>query len=128
MAARNPVKKTEQTEAVLEKMAKELLKMAEEKGLACNYLFVTTFDRYQRQIDVLKRLGKELDENEMVVSKSYVKGEKNLYSNPALVSYNRTTDSANKTAATLMRILRSFDGDESSADDDQLMSVINGDE
>ena len=128
MATKNPVKKTEQNDAVLEKMARELLKMAEEKGLACNYLFMTTFDRYQRQIDVLKQLGKELDETDMVVSKSYIKGEKNLYSNPALVSYNRTTDSANKTAATLMRILRSFDGDEASGEDDQLMSVINGDE
>ena len=40
--------------------------------------------------------------------------------------YNRTTDSANKTVATLLRILKSFDVDSSQEESDPLMDIING--
>jgi hypothetical protein len=40
--------------------------------------------------------------------------------------YNRTTDSANKTVATLLRILKSFDGNETHEETDPLMDIING--
>jgi hypothetical protein len=62
----------------------------------------------------------------MLVSKEYVKGRKNLYTNPAVSDFNRTTDSANKTVATLLRILKSFDADSSQDDIDPLMDIING--
>ena len=64
----------------------------------------------------------------MLVKKEYVKNRSNLYSNPAVSEYNRTTDSANKTVATLMRILRNFNVAEGNAeaDEDPLMKIING--
>ena len=34
---------------------------------------------------------------------------KNLYSNPAVSEYNRTTDSANKTVATLIEYLETLE-------------------
>ena len=109
--------------------ADEIIRFAEESGVAGNYLFTTTFERYQVQLKILDELEKALNEEGMLVSKEYVKGRKNLYANPAVTEFNRTTDSANKTASTLMKIIRSFAVEETSGkDDDVLMSFIGGDE
>lgn len=110
----------------LKEQAKEILRLAEESGLQSNYFFVTTFERYQVQLQILESLKQSIDDDGMTVTKEYVKGRKNLYSNPAISDYNRTTDSANKTVATLLRILKSFDADTSKSDTDPLMDMING--
>ncbi len=108
--------------------AKKIMKLAEEYGLQSNFLFTTTFDRYLTQLEMLKQYKQIMEEDGVIVSKEYVKGRQNVYSSPAATEYNRTTDSANKTAATLMRILKTFNQDESSADEDPLMRAINGGE
>ena len=110
----------------LEEQAKEIIRLSEESGVQSNYFFVTTFDRYQVQLRILEDLQKAIDEEGMLVSKEYVKGRKNLYTNPAVSDFNRTTDSANKTVATLLRIIKSFGVDEAKEDRDPLLDVING--
>jgi hypothetical protein len=109
-----------------EAQAEEIIRLAEESGVQSNYFFVTTFERYQVQLKILKDLEKAMQEDGMLVSKEYVKGRKNLYSNPAVAAYNKTADSANKTVATLMRIIKNFGVDESKDDVDPLMEMING--
>ncbi len=110
----------------LKRQADEIMRLAEQSGVQSNFFFVTTFQRYLVQLDILEDLAKTLDEEGMTVKKEYVKGRKNLYSNPALSSYNKTVDSANKTVATLMRILKSYGVDEEKEDVDPLMNIING--
>ena len=111
----------------LNKQANEILRIAEKSGAQSNFFFITTFKRYQVQLSILNDLEKSLKENGMTVTKEYVKGRGNLYSNPAIADYNRTTDSANKTVATLMRILKNYGVDEQSTDDiDPLLDIING--
>ncbi len=110
----------------LKAQANEILRMAEESGLQSNYFFVTTFQRYQVQLQILDELEQAIKENGMLVSKEYVKGRKNVYSNPAVSDYNRTTDSANKTVATLLRILKSFDVEQAQEERDPLLDIING--
>lgn len=111
----------------LKEQAKEILQMAEDSGLQTNYFFVTTFERYQTQLEILEELKKAIGDEGMLVQKEYVKGRKNLYTNPAVGDYNRTTDSANKTVSTLLRILKSFGADISSEKEtDPLMDIING--
>lgn len=110
----------------LANQANEIMRLAEESGLTSNYFFVTTFERYQVQLMILEKLEDAIQENGMLVSKQYVKGRENLYTNPAVSDYNRTTDSANKTVATLMRIIKNFGVDERE-DADPLMEMINGD-
>lgn len=111
----------------LNEQAKEIIKIAEESGVQSNFFFLTTFKRYQVQLNILAELEKTMKDEGMLVSKEYVKGRKNLYSNPAVAEYNKTTDSANKTVATLMRILRNFNVEDSNeSDDDPLMRIING--
>ena len=110
----------------LNAQAKEIMRLAEESGLQSNYFFATTFERYQVQLRILDELEKAIGDEGMLVEKEYVKGRKNLYTNPAVGDYNRTTDSANKTVATLIRIIKNFGVDESQEDTDPLMSLING--
>ena len=109
----------------LEKQAKEIIRLAEDSGVQSNYFFVTTFERYQVQLNILDDLHKAIEDEGMLVTKEYVKGRKNVYTNPAIGDYNRTTDSANKTVSTLMKIIKSF-GDEPKTEVDPLMELING--
>lgn len=114
----------------LNEQAQEIIRIAEESGVQSNFFFITTFKRYQVQLGILSELEKAMKEEGMLVSKEYVKGRKNLYSNPAVAEYNKTTDSANKTVATLMRILRNFnvndDDGKNEVDEDPLLRIING--
>ena len=114
------------TKKELKAKAKEIIKLAEESGTQSNYFFVTTFERYQQQLDILEKLKEAIKEDGMVVSKTYVKGRENVYTNPAVTEYNRTTDSANKTVATLLKIIKSFGSASDQDDIDPLLGVING--
>lgn len=110
----------------LQEQADEIIRIAEDSGVQSNYFFVTTFKRYQVQLGILTELEKSMEEQGMLVTKEYVKNRKNLYSNPAVAEYNRTTDSANKTVATLLKIIKSFGVDESKEDVDPLLEMIRG--
>ena len=91
-----------------------------------NYFFLTTFRRYQTQISVLNKLEEIIAESDTLVTKEYVKGRENLYTNPAITEYNRTTDSANKTVSTLIRIINGFRQEDEERDEDPLLKIING--
>ena len=110
----------------LNEQAKEIIKIAEESGVQSNYFFITTFKRYQMQLSILDELEKSINAEGMLVEKEYVKGRKNLYSSPAVAEYNKTTDSANKTVACLMKIIKNFNVNDDNNEEDPLMSAING--
>ena len=113
----------------LDEQAKEIIKIAEESGVQSNFFFLTTFNRYLVQLNILNDLEKSMHDDGVLVTKEYVKGRANVYSHPAVSDYNKTTDSANKTVATLMRILKNFGVEENNAEDeDPLMKIINGGE
>ena len=112
--------------ADLHKQAEEIIKIAESSGVQSNYFFVTTFKRYQVQLNILTELEKSMDDSGMLVTKEYVKGRGNLYANPAVAEYNRTTDSANKTVTTLLKIIKNFGVSEDNEDVDPLMEMIRG--
>lgn len=112
----------------INEQALEIMRIAEESGVQSNFFFITTFKRYQVQLTMLNELEKKMKDDGMLVTKEYVKGRKNLYSNPALREYNSTTDCANRTVATLMRILKNYnvnDGTETEVED-PLLKMING--
>jgi hypothetical protein len=113
----------------LQEQAVEILQIAEETGVQTNFFFVTTFKRYQVQIKILNDLEKSIEQDGMLVKKEYVKGRKNLYTNPAVREYNTTTDSANRTVTTLMKIIQGFgksDAERDGGDVDPLLALING--
>lgn len=122
-AAKNTAKKS------LDEQAVEILRIAGEAGVQTNFFFVTTFERYQVQLSNLSELEKAIKETGTLVTKEYVKGRANIYVNPAVTEYNKTTDSANRTVTTLMKIIKGFAKEDEERDSgyDPLMAIINGD-
>lgn len=103
--AKKAVKKDRLT---LQEQANEILAQAEEKGVSTNFFFVTTFKRYQVQMKIMAELEKAITEDGTMVTKEYVKGRKNVYTNPAITEYNKTANCANGTVSTLINIIKSF--------------------
>ena len=90
-----------------------------------NFFFLTTFKRYQVQLQILNGLEKTIKQDGILVTKEYVKGRKNVYSHPAISDYNRTTDSANKTVVTLMKIITTL-RDHQDDGPDLLLEILSG--
>lgn len=112
----------------LKKQANEILQMAKSTGTQGNYFFATTFERYLKQLEIIEKLGKEIKNCNTVVTKEYVKGRENVQIHPAVREYSKNVDSANKTVATLMKIIRTYGGEQGSDEMDPLMALINGDD
>jgi len=92
----------------LNAQATKILEAAQKSGVEQNYLFVTTFKRYQVQLKILNDLEHELNGTGLLITKEYVKGRQNVCASPVVTQYNKTADSANRTAATLMKIVTSL--------------------
>lgn len=89
----------------LQEQAQEILRRATEKGVSGNFFFVTTFKRYQVQMQILTELEKEIKTTGTTITKTYVKGRENLCTNPAIAEYNKTSTAANSTVSTLIQII-----------------------
>lgn len=96
----------------LQEQANEILERAEARGVSSNFFFVTTFKRYQVQMKMLAELEQSIEKFGTTVTKEYVKGRQNVVANPAIQEYNKTATAANGTVATLINIIKSFDGEE----------------
>ena len=116
--------KAEKTD--LQAQADEILRRAQEAGLESNFFFVTTFDRYLSQLKILEDLKATIDDNKSLIEQTYVKGRSNVVLNPAIRAFNATTDSANKTVTTLIRILNGFEDKDGVEGEDPLLNIING--
>lgn len=110
--------------------AQQILSIAEQYGVEKNFLFITTFKRYSIQLQILGELEKAIQEHGSMVEKEYVKGRKNLYTNPAIKEYNNAVNSANKTVGTLMSIIktRSNNYNDDEGEEDPLLKALNGDD
>ena len=111
----------------LTEQAQEILKIAEKHGVEQNFFFITTSKRYQVQIQIANDLEKQIKKDGVLVKKEYVRGRENVYSHPAISDYNRTTDSANKTVSTLIKIIMALRNDTGEdAEDDPLLKILRG--
>ena len=109
----------------LNEQAQEILRIAEQHGVEQNFFFLTTFKRYQVQLQILNDLEKTIKQDGILVTKEYVKGRKNVYSHPAISDYNRTTDSANKKVVTLMKIITTLRNRQEDGPD-TLLEILSG--
>ncbi len=114
------------TKISLNEQAQEILRIAEKHGVEQNFFFLTTFKRYQVQLQILNDLEKTIKQDGILVTKEYVKGRKNVYSHPAISDYNRTTDSANKTVVTLMKIITTLRDRQDGDEPDPLLEILSG--
>lgn len=83
----------------------DLIRMAENYGVADNALFVSAARQYEIQTKVIKSIERILDEADLTVSKSYVKEVENVYANPLVKELPKHSDSANKTLAIMLDII-----------------------
>ena len=90
----------------LQSAANKILKEAKEKGVSTTYFFTTTFEDYKFQLSILERLKKQIDSEEVLIEKEYVKGRVNLVANPAISEFNKTRTAANGTVSTLINIIK----------------------
>ena len=109
----------------LQQQANQILKEAEKRGVSSNFFFVTTFKRYQVQMRILNELEQEITKEGAMVTKEYVKGRANIYTNPAIGEYNKTATAANGTVATLINIVKQLSEEETGAPS-KLASLLEG--
>ena len=113
-AAKAPAKKpraqtaAKKKDSQLNAAARELIKMAEEGGVEQNYFFTTTFERYKMQLNMLERIREEIDGAPVLIGKEYVRGRESTVCNPAIMEYNKTSQSANQTVSVLIKIIKTF--------------------
>ena len=93
------------TKTQLKKRAEELKKIAEKCGVDQNFLFLTTFERYQEILKIMDQLKKDIKADGTIVKKVYVKGRENICISPAVKQYDQMCKTANQTAGTLMDII-----------------------
>jgi hypothetical protein len=122
-----------QQQMSLNEQAQEILRIASEHGVEQNFFFITTFKRYQVQIQLLADLEKTIKAEGPLVSKEYVKGRKNVYTHPAIAEYNKTSTAANQTVQTLMKIVMKMRNDDDGpgtdcggSTGDELMDFLKG--
>ena len=109
----------------LKQQAEEILKIAQKHGVEQNFLFITTFQRYQVQLKILQDLQVKIKEDGSLVTKEYVKGRENVYTHPAIGEYNKTSTAANQTVATLIKIIKSLrNGDDENDGEDELLKAL----
>ena len=109
----------------LQQQAEEVLRIATEHGVEQNFFFITTFNRYRVQLDILTDLEAKIKEDGALVTKEYVKGRENVYTHPAIGEYNKTSTAANQTVATLIKIIKSLrNGEDEDGGDDELMKAL----
>ena len=109
----------------LKQQAEQILEIAQKHGVEQNFLFITTFQRYQVQLKILQDLQVKIKEDGSLVTKEYVKGRENVYTHPAIGEYNKTSTAANQTVATLIKIIKSLrNGDDEDGGDDELLKAL----
>lgn len=109
----------------LNEQAQEILAIAEKHGVEQNFFFLTTFKRYQVQINILNDLERQIKEQGSLVTKEYVKGRENIYTHPAIGEYNKTATAANQTVTTLVKIIKELRDNESDAGS-EILSFLRG--
>jgi cell fate (sporulation/competence/biofilm development) regulator YmcA (YheA/YmcA/DUF963 family) len=110
----------------LNQQAKEILAIAEKHGVEQNFFFITTFKRYQVQINILNDLEKTINTENTLVTKEYVKGRENIYTHPAITEYNKTSTAANQTVQTLVKIITTLRDDKDDGENELLEFLKNG--
>lgn len=108
----------------LNQQAQEILKIAEKHGVEQNFFFITTFKRYQVQINILNDLEKTINDQGTLVTKEYVKGRGNVYTHPAITEYNKTSTAANQTVQTLVKIIITLRREEDKGADELMQFLM----
>ena len=87
-------------------------------------LFITTFNAFKVQTQILDDLAQKIEEMDALVTKEYVKGRQNIVVNPAITEYNKTASARNNTVTTLIKIMSSGDASFKDANKDEFVQFL----
>ena len=97
------------------------MKMAEEKGVSENALFLQTLKNYETLQLAIAKIDEIIKSDEVMVSKEYVKGRENIYLNPGIKELSKLVEASNKTLDKLLQIIEDSRLNES----DSLLEWVN---
>ena len=83
----------------------DLYALAKQYHIENNALFLTAIEQYEIQQRVIRQIKAAIEETELTVAKSYVKGETNIYINPLAKELPQHANAANKTAGIILEII-----------------------
>lgn len=115
----------------LNKKAQEIIAKAQQMGQEQNFLFMSQFKQYVVLINTLSKLEKQMENDELMITKEYVKGRKNLYANPVVGEYVKVSNACNNTALALVKIITGLSKDklkdkEEDKGKNSLLDILNG--
>ena len=83
----------------------EIKNKAQQYGVDNNPFFKNTLANYETVQISIEQIHKILIQEDMTITKEYVKGRENTYLHPAIKELPRLVDIANKTMDTLLKII-----------------------
>lgn len=98
--------------------------LSERYGIDADAFAENDLEIYITQMDILKGLEKQMQEDGYVVTKEYVKGRLNVCSHPSIKDYNNTADSSHKTVNAIRKFIKEYGDASTDNSDDELMKIL----
>ena len=109
----------------LEEKVEELKKEAEEKGLLNNLLYNELLDDFVYQTNLMKRLREQIDSEDLVTKKTYIKDAPNQSPNKLIATYNATSNARVNTVSAIAKVIKTFE-ESKQASADPLLTILGG--
>lgn len=114
-----------QVKKTLEERVEKLKEEAAAKGLLNNLLYEELLDDFVYQTNLMRRLREQIDDEDLVTPKTYVKGNPNLSPNKLIATYNATSNARVNTVSAIAKIVKNFN-EANNNNDDPLLGILNG--
>lgn len=102
----------------------DLMNLARRYQVDTNEMFISCANQYAMQVNIINKMKEAIENDEMVVTKEYVKGRENVMANPIIKELPKHYDSANKTLGMMLGIIDSM-GSKSERKQSKLEELMN---
>lgn len=86
----------------------DLMSLAKRFNVDTNEMFISCAKQYEMQVNLIDKMKKAIEDDEMLVTKEYVKGRENVMANPLIKELPKHYDSANKTLSIMLNIIEAM--------------------
>lgn len=102
----------------------DLMALARRYSVNDNEMFISCARQYEMQTNLIDKMKKAIEDDEMLVTKEYVKGRENVMANPLIKELPKHYDSANKTLGIMLSIIEAM-GSKSELKQSKLNQLMN---
>lgn len=102
----------------------DLMALARRYSVNDNEMFISCAKQYEMQTNLIDKMKKAIEDDEMLVTKEYVKGRENVMANPLIKELPKHYDSANKTLGIMLNIIEAM-GSKSERKQSKLNELMN---